>query len=70
VFQHGVTMLEFVDWPRMIGIDNLVVNDHCYEEEDPGDPQDPIVPEPGSMVLLGTGLAGLIGRRTLGSFLG
>jgi hypothetical protein len=70
VFQHGVTMLEFVDWPRMIGIDNLVVNDHCYEEEDPGDPQDPIVPEPGSMVLLGTGLAGLIGRRKLGSFLG
>ncbi len=61
-FPAGVTKLEFVDWPRMIGIDNLVLND--------GPPQDPptnppVVPEPGSLVLLGGGIAaaGLRRRR-------
>ena len=42
-FNQGVKTLEFIDWPAMIGIDNLKVN----------------VPEPTSMILLGFGLIGL-----------
>jgi hypothetical protein len=51
-FKNGVTKLEFVDWPRLIGIDNLALT---------------TVPEPGTFALLGVGLFGLRafrGRRS------
>lgn len=52
----GATKLEFVDWPRRIGIDNLVVNTDCCALQ---------VPEPGSVALIGASLAafGLMRRR-------
>ena len=43
-FANGITKLEFVDWPRMIGIDNLALT---------------TVPEPGTVALLAFGLFGL-----------
>jgi hypothetical protein len=47
-FATPVTRVEFVDWPVLIGIDNL-------------DPRK--VPEPGSVALLGIGLAAVALRR-------
>lgn len=41
---NNVTELDFIDWPPTIGIDNLTISK---------------VPEPASILLLGTGLAGL-----------
>ena len=46
-FPSGVNQLEFVDWPRHIGIDNLRIT----------------IPEPSSLLLLLLGLAGLMARR-------
>ncbi len=51
-FPNGVTKLEFVDWPRRIGIDNLYVGDN--RQPDP-------LPEPSSFVLLASGLLGAWG---------
>ena len=51
-FPNGVTKLEFIDWPVAVGIDNLAIN-HS--------------PEPGSLLLLGVGLAGMGLRRRFSS---
>jgi hypothetical protein len=45
-FPGGVTTLEFIDWPQMIGIDNLIL------DSDP-------VPQAGLLLLFGSGLIGL-----------
>lgn len=57
----GVNSLTFIDWPSEIGIDNLVitgcanpVNGSCTPSK---------VPEPGSALLIGAGLLGLVARR-------
>lgn len=50
-FPSGVTTLEFIDWPRMIGMDNLRLTD--------------VVPEPASVFLMGSGFLGLLGWGTL-----
>jgi len=47
-FSNGVSVLNFVDWPQRIGIDDLAVT---------------TIPEPGTLALLGVGLAGLGFRR-------
>jgi hypothetical protein len=44
----AVTILEFYDWPERVGIDNLTVE---------------TVPEPGTLLLLGTAAAGFLARR-------
>ncbi len=53
LFPQGVTKLEFVDWPRTIGIDNLSIN------------PTPVVPEPSSLFLMGSGLLGAVGAGSL-----
>lgn len=51
LFSNGVSRLAFIDWPRMIGIDNLRINDRTS------------IPEPSSIFLLTSGLLGLAGFR-------
>jgi hypothetical protein len=51
---NNSTTLDFIDWPAMIGIDNLVIN---YHTPPTGGTQG--VPEPSSMLLVGFGLLGL-----------
>jgi hypothetical protein len=52
-FANGVKKLEFVDWPVMVGIDNLTV-----------DTAPPLAnPEPAGFVLFGAGAAGLMLAR-------
>ncbi len=62
LFPDGVTKLEFIDWPRHIGIDNL----HIDDDKGRGTEGPPVVPEPTSLFLMTTGLAGLAvsGRRS------
>ena len=48
----NTTALDFRDWPATIAINDLVINFI------PPDPPPPAVPEPGSMLLLGTALLG------------
>jgi len=52
LFPGGMTQLKFIDWPVRIGIDNLVVSTS--------------VPEPGTLLLLGSGLVGVgvVARRS------
>ena len=56
-FVGGVNKIQFVDWPVMIGIDNLVVYNYCRtcDEND--------IPEPGSIALFGAALFGLAAIR-------
>lgn len=49
LFPNGVSGLAFIDWPRMIGIDNLRIYDQ------------PSMPEPASIFLLASGLIGFAG---------
>ncbi len=50
----NVTKLEFIDWPAIVGIDNLTLNYHRPPER-----QSEPVPEPMSVFLLGVGLIAL-----------
>jgi len=50
---NGDTQLDFVDWPATIGVDNLTIS---WTTPSP-------VPEPGSIILVGTALAGLALNR-------
>jgi len=55
-FANGVNFLQFIDWPVVIGIDNLRI--------DTTKPPDiAAVPEPTSMLLLGSGLAAAYAKR-------
>lgn len=47
--------LEFDDWPATIGIDNLTFSPPRTDRS--------VTPEPGTMLLLGSGLAGFIARK-------
>ena len=49
----GVNQLNFIDWPATIGIDNLTVNFTTTNT----------VPEPSTMLLLGSGLVAFYARR-------
>jgi len=51
---NNATVLTFTDWPATIGIDNLIINTPNGAGA---------VPEPGTMILLGSGLATLYARR-------
>lgn len=53
-FANGISKLEFIDWPRMIGIDNLNLD---------FDRPQPPVPEPASIGLMAIGLIGAYARR-------
>jgi hypothetical protein len=55
----NVTKLEFIDWPALIGIDNLSIN---YSLPLPPTPVRD-VPEPGSLLLIGIGAGGLAMKR-------
>jgi hypothetical protein len=57
LFPDGVTLLQFVDWPRMIGIDNLQVS-----TAPPGIVQEPptSVPEPASVIVFSLALTSLV----------
>jgi hypothetical protein len=53
----GSNSFNFMDWPAMIGIDNFQIDYHT----NPGPTA--AVPEPGTMILLGSGLAAAFARR-------
>jgi hypothetical protein len=53
-FTNGVSNLQFIDWPVVIGIDNLKI--------DTTKPFTP-VPEPATLVLLGSGLAAAYAKK-------
>ena len=52
-FPNGVSTLNFIDWPATIAIDNLVIS------KTPPTP----IPEPCTLLLFATGLAGLSGLK-------
>jgi hypothetical protein len=59
LFPNGVTTLEFIDWPRTIGIDNLLVSNA---------PLAPAVPEPTTLAVFVAAIGGgLMFRRRPGA---
>ena len=54
----GATTLTFLDWPSLIGIDNLYITFRV-----PPPTSTAAMPEPGTMLLLGSGLAAAYARR-------
>lgn len=65
-FENGITKLSFIDWPVKIGIDNLQLSDDVCDTPNGCAPPPPVIPEPSSLLLMGSGLAGVLGFGSKG----